>query len=136
MVHKGLDLVLEAFADMPGYEVVICGPVDGETDVVAAYRSQLCQSSNVRTLNWVDVTRPSFIELMNSCMSCRVERGAPGSMRERTAHGKDLQRSIERPARAFCPSGDNDDLARYLGTPQSALSLKVVVSFLLAGGKL
>ena len=68
MVHKGLDLVLDAFADMPGYEVVICGPVDRETDFVAAYRGQLCQSSNVRTLNWVDVTGPSFIEIMNSCV--------------------------------------------------------------------
>ena len=68
MVHKGLDLVLDAFADMPGYEVVICGPVDREADFVAAYEHALYRSPNVRTLNWVDVTSQAFIELMSSCV--------------------------------------------------------------------
>ena len=27
-VHKGLDLVLEAFAEMPDYQLTVCGPID------------------------------------------------------------------------------------------------------------
>ena len=32
MVHKGLDLVLEAFAGMPEYHLTVCGPVAKEKD--------------------------------------------------------------------------------------------------------
>ncbi len=68
MVHKGLDLVLEAFAEMPDHEVVVCGPVDREPDFVAAYRTLLYETPNVHTLNWIDVTSERFIELMSGCV--------------------------------------------------------------------
>lgn len=69
MVHKGLDLVLEAFATMPEYELTVCGPVDAELDFVAAYRRELYDTPNIRLAGWVDVTSTEFIEVANRCVA-------------------------------------------------------------------
>lgn len=68
MVHKGLDLVLEAFAGAPELELVVCGPVDAEPDFAAAYERELRGTASIRTLGWVDVTSPQFAELAASCV--------------------------------------------------------------------
>jgi glycosyltransferase involved in cell wall biosynthesis len=60
MVHKGLDLVLEAFAGMPELELVVCGPVDGEPDFQQLYHRELYETPNIHTRGWVDVTAPEF----------------------------------------------------------------------------
>lgn len=60
MVHKGLDLVLEAFCGTPELELVVCGPVSGEADFENFYRRELYQMPNIRTLGWLDVTTPQF----------------------------------------------------------------------------
>ena len=49
MVHKGLDLVLEAFAGMPELELVVCGPVDGESDFQKLYHRELYETPNIHT---------------------------------------------------------------------------------------
>lgn len=63
LVHKGLDLVLEAFAELPDYRLTVCGPVNREADFEAAYRRELYQLPNIRTLGWVDVEGPQFRQL-------------------------------------------------------------------------
>jgi glycosyltransferase involved in cell wall biosynthesis len=60
MVHKGLDLVLEAFAEMPELELYVCGPVRGEPDFEHLYRRELYDSPNIHTLGFVDVSTPEF----------------------------------------------------------------------------
>ena len=60
MVHKGLDLVLEAFAGMPELELVVCGPVGGEADFEDFYRRELYETPNIRTRGFLDVTTPEF----------------------------------------------------------------------------
>jgi glycosyltransferase involved in cell wall biosynthesis len=60
MVHKGLDLVLEAFAGMPELELVVCGPVGGEEDFQRHYHRELYETPNIHTRGWVDVTTPEF----------------------------------------------------------------------------
>jgi hypothetical protein len=50
MVHKGLDLVLEAFADMPEYHLTVCGPIQKEQDFERAYYRELYQVPNIRRL--------------------------------------------------------------------------------------
>lgn len=67
LVHKGLDLVLEAFAQMPDCQLTICGPIANEPDFVAAYERELYHTPNIRTLGWVDVTGQKFREIVNSC---------------------------------------------------------------------
>lgn len=55
LVHKGLDLVLEAFAGLPGLHLTVCGPIDREPDFERAYWRELYDTPNIRTEGWVDV---------------------------------------------------------------------------------
>jgi len=68
-VHKGLDLVLEAFAGMPDYELVVCGPVEEEKEFAAIYRRELYETPNIQTVGWVDVTSPRFLEIAGRCVA-------------------------------------------------------------------
>lgn len=66
LAHKGLDLVLEAFAEMPEYHLTICGPVEGEEDdFVSAYWEELFETDNIETVGWVDVNSPEFRQIAN-----------------------------------------------------------------------
>lgn len=68
LVHKGLDLVLEAFAGMPDHELWVCGPVRRERDFERCYFRELYRTPNIRTLGWVDVAPSSFMALAGSCL--------------------------------------------------------------------
>lgn len=68
LVHKGLDLVLEAFAAMPDHELWICGPIRRERDFERTYFRELYRTPNIRTLGWVDVAPASFLALAKSCL--------------------------------------------------------------------
>lgn len=63
MVHKGLDLVLEAFAGMPEYRLTICGPVEREPDFVKAYRKELFETPNIHLRGWIDIDSREFLDL-------------------------------------------------------------------------
>jgi len=66
-VHKGLDLVLEAFAQMPDYHLTICGPIHTDKDFQKAYWHELYKTPNIRTIGWVDVSSPKFLDIANDC---------------------------------------------------------------------
>jgi glycosyltransferase involved in cell wall biosynthesis len=68
MVHKGLDLALEAFAEMPGYHLTVCGPVRKEKDFERAYHKELYQTPNIHTFGWVDIYSPEFRDIVNGCL--------------------------------------------------------------------
>jgi glycosyltransferase involved in cell wall biosynthesis len=68
LVNKGLDLVLEAFARLPDYELVVCGPIQQEHDFCMAYYRELYQTANIKTVGWVDVTGQQFEDIRNSCI--------------------------------------------------------------------
>lgn len=68
LVHKGLDLVLEAFAGMPDFELVVCGPVRRERDFERAYFQELYETPNIHTEGWVDVAGPRFQEIARDCL--------------------------------------------------------------------
>ncbi len=67
-VHKGLDLVLEAFADMPEYHLYVCGPLEKEKEFDKAYYRELYLTSNIHPVGWVDVDGPEFLEVANKCL--------------------------------------------------------------------
>ena len=48
LVHKGLDRVLEAFAEMPEYHLTVCGPIHEERDFLATYHRELFDTPNIR----------------------------------------------------------------------------------------
>lgn len=67
-VHKGLDLVIEAFADMPDFQLHICGPLDQEPEFMAAYAPLLAETPNIHAIGWVDVDGEAFKSLCNRCL--------------------------------------------------------------------
>lgn len=69
VVHKGLDLVLEAFAGMPEAELLVCGPIADDPAFVDIYRRELYELPNIRTLGWIDVTGPRFLDIARSCVA-------------------------------------------------------------------
>lgn len=67
-VHKGLDLVLDVFAEIPDYQLYLCGPIKDENDFEKAYYKELYQTPNIHTIGWVDIESPEFIEVTNKCI--------------------------------------------------------------------
>jgi glycosyltransferase involved in cell wall biosynthesis len=67
-VHKGLDLVVEAFADLPGYHLTICGPIDKEKDFESAYHEMLYEMPNIHTVGWIDIDSSRFLEITENCV--------------------------------------------------------------------
>lgn len=83
LVHKGLDLVLDAFAALPEYHLTVCGPIQNEKEFERAYYKELYQTHNIHTLGWVDASSPEFVKIANQCLgliypSC--SEGAAGSV--------------------------------------------------------
>jgi glycosyltransferase involved in cell wall biosynthesis len=62
-VHRGLDLLLEAFVSMPRVHLHVCGPFRKEKDFVRCYRRELFQTPNVHPVGWVSVSGPDFSDL-------------------------------------------------------------------------
>lgn len=68
LVHKGLDLVLEAFADMPEHHLTVCGPIQNEKDFEQAFHKELYQLPNIHTVGWIDVGSSEFLEITKNCI--------------------------------------------------------------------
>ncbi len=81
LVHKGLDLALEAFREMPDYVLTVCAPVEREKAFLQTYHRELYETSNIQTIGWVDIGSEKFKSIAASCgaalhLSCS-EGGAP-----------------------------------------------------------
>ena len=63
MVHKGLDLVLEAFAQMPELSLTICARPEKEPDFFRLYEKELLHTPNIHARGWVDMASPEFKEI-------------------------------------------------------------------------
>lgn len=63
MVHKGLDLVLDAFASMPDLQLTVCGRPEKEPDFHRLYERELRHTPNIQTHGWIDMGSPEFREL-------------------------------------------------------------------------
>ena len=67
-VHKGLDLVLEAFRELPDHRLYVCGPFDAEPRFTAALKDLLFDRPNVVAEGWVDVAGDRFREIASQCI--------------------------------------------------------------------
>lgn len=65
MVHKGLDLVLDAFVDLPEYQLAIVGPVEDEPEFVRLYRRELYHQPNIKLIGWLDKEKEDFKRLLD-----------------------------------------------------------------------
>jgi len=84
-VHKGLDLALDAFKDMPDCHLIVCGPVERDAEFANAYRKELYETSNIDTIGWVPLDSETFREITASCvamlhLSCSEGGGASVKM--------------------------------------------------------
>ena len=61
-VHKGLDLVLEAFKDLPDLSLTVCGPMESEIRFVNEFHDDLYNTPNIETPGWTDVTGPDYTD--------------------------------------------------------------------------
>lgn len=68
LVHKGLDLVLEAFAGMPDHHLTVCGPVQQDKRFEKAYYKELYETPNIYTHGWLDVGSEAFIDITGKCI--------------------------------------------------------------------
>ncbi|MEX1121614.1 MAG: hypothetical protein WED82_05745, partial [Balneolales bacterium] len=70
LVHKGLDLVIEAFQELPDYHLTICGPVnnDKDPDFEKLFHKELYETANIHTVGWVDVESQQFKNIVNNCV--------------------------------------------------------------------
>jgi len=68
MVHKGLDLVLEVFSQMPDYRLIVCGPVQKEKDFEQAFYNELYKTENISTIGFIDVSSNKFLEIVKNCI--------------------------------------------------------------------
>jgi glycosyltransferase involved in cell wall biosynthesis len=68
LIHKGLDVVLDAFMQLPNYRLTVCGPVKSNKDFEQAYFRELYETPNIRTVGWVDVTSPQFTQIANNSL--------------------------------------------------------------------
>jgi glycosyltransferase involved in cell wall biosynthesis len=55
---------------MPDYRLTVCGPLTGgvDKDFQRVYRKELYETANIRSVGWVDITSPSFIEIAKRCI--------------------------------------------------------------------
>lgn len=68
LVHKGLDLALDAFAALPDFHLTVCGPVQRERDFVRVYERELYHTPNIQTVGWVDVSGSQFTDIADRCL--------------------------------------------------------------------
>lgn len=66
LVHKGLDLTLEAFAQMPEYHLTVCGPIARDKGFAQAYHKELYETPNIHTADWVDIEGPEFAQIFRN----------------------------------------------------------------------
>jgi glycosyltransferase involved in cell wall biosynthesis len=66
-VHKGLDLALEAFAEMPDYQLTVCGSIQGDTDFLRVYNKELYDTPNIHMMGRVDL-ESDFPDIARSCV--------------------------------------------------------------------
>jgi glycosyltransferase involved in cell wall biosynthesis len=68
-LHKGLDLVLEAFAGLPDHHLTVAGPLHEEQDFVRAFHRELFETPNIETVGWVDMESERFRSIARRCVA-------------------------------------------------------------------
>jgi glycosyltransferase involved in cell wall biosynthesis len=66
-VHRGLDVLIEVFSELPDLHLWICGNVKYEQDFWSLYEYELTQLSNIHYIGWVDVTGDTFTRIISTC---------------------------------------------------------------------
>lgn len=68
-VHKGLDVVLECFKDLPDYKLTICGPVHAEKDFAEFYTKELFETPSIKTVGRIDIRSKAFKDIVENSIA-------------------------------------------------------------------
>lgn len=68
-VQKGLDLVLEAFADLSDCNLTVCGPIYDDEDFTREYHKELFETPNIFTKGWLDIDSREYIDTINNSIA-------------------------------------------------------------------
>lgn len=77
MVHKGLDLVLEAFMQLPQFELTIFGKADA--DFAHAFKKELTETPNIRFVGYVDPGSKAFHDAIDAAATLIFPSCSEGS---------------------------------------------------------
>jgi len=77
-VLKGLDRLLEIFAEEPGLELTVLSAFRREPDFARAYRRELTQLPNIRAIGFLDVSASAFREVQAECGWLLLPSGSEG----------------------------------------------------------
>ena len=83
LVHKGLDIVLDAFAARSDFNLFVCARIKDEEDFEKAYLQELYETKNIKAIGWIDVSSAEFLEIANNCIgiiSLSCSEGGGGSV--------------------------------------------------------
>lgn len=83
LIHKGLDIVMEAFAHMPDMHLYIAGNLRGEPKFWQWAGQILSKNPNILNLGWMDVGSPAFDDIAQNCIAtvyASAAEGGPGSI--------------------------------------------------------
>jgi len=89
-IHRGLDVLLEVFADISDLELHICGGIEYEKDFFQFYRKQLLETRNIYFHEFVDVTSDVFTSITSQVgyvIYPSASDGMPGSVVNSMAAG-------------------------------------------------
>jgi hypothetical protein len=83
LIHKGLDLLLEVFKELPDLNLHIGGSIDNEPGFKECYYEELYKMKNIHTYGFIKVNSEAFKNIVKKCAfiifpSC--SEGIPGSV--------------------------------------------------------
>lgn len=67
LIHKGLDLVIDAFTDMSEYTLHICGNIENEPAFFEHYKPIIDAHANIVYHGFVDVQSEGFAQILRDC---------------------------------------------------------------------
>lgn len=82
-VLRGLDVILEAFAQTPDLHLDVCGDVAAEPDFFAAFKRELTETPNISFHGFTSLDSPQFAEIAARCGSLvypSASEGCSGSV--------------------------------------------------------
>ncbi|MCX6819786.1 MAG: glycosyltransferase [Candidatus Adlerbacteria bacterium] len=68
-VHKGLDLALEAFSEMPEYTLTIFGKSTTDEEFTSAYKKELTELPNIHVLGFIDFQGEEFRKIQQNTVA-------------------------------------------------------------------
>lgn len=103
---KGLDVVIDAFANLPDFTLYICGDLDKDREFFNTIANTLAAAPNIVLKGWIDIDNTEFIELVSSAawiINTSFSEGGGGSTLNCMAKG--LIPIISRSASISLPAG-------------------------------